>query len=493
MTKISTPTRWLILFLAIGTFLRLFRYYVAMPVWGDEAFVGLNIISRGYADLLKPLDYAQVAPPGFLLAERFVYLSLGMGEYAMRLIPMLAGLAALFLFAYWARLLATPAVAAVAVGIMAIGNYPVRYAVELKPYGIDMFASLVLLILATHYFLSKRPAWLIATIIAIPFCLFISFPAIFIAGAIGIALLANLNRKNLPLTALYGVVSVGFFLLLMKLTVTGQFNANKHAMTAYWSQAFPPANPRQFILWFLQTHTGNMFAYPFGARNGGSTVSFAAFLIGIAIFFRNRGRWLPILILAPFALNFIAAVFRRYPYGDSARVLQYLAPAIVLLIAVGFVQILDYFFKDDHKRRLAQQWLLSLLVAYGIYIFLYYVFHPYQTRPDLDARNLIQTFWQQVPPNATIAVLEPESEVQVNYQWYLRRGQDDHKIIWDADHNTEWQKSPGPLLVVTTQLRPALMDQLTTELRRPPTHHISANLRLGPKQAAPDHFESFTF
>ena len=107
MTKISTPTRSLILFLAIGTFLHssALRRPVC-PVWGDEAFVGLNIISRGYADLLKPLDYAQVAPPGFLLAT-LVYLSLGMGEYAMHSSPCSRAWPR-FLFAYWAAPFSPP-------------------------------------------------------------------------------------------------------------------------------------------------------------------------------------------------------------------------------------------------------------------------------------------------------------------------------------------------------------------------------------------------
>jgi hypothetical protein len=405
-------------------------------------------------------------------------------------------LAALLLFAYWARLLATPAVAAVAIGIMAVGNYPVRYAVELKPYGIDMFASLLLLVPATLYFLRKKNYWLIATIIVLPFCLFISFPAIFIAAAIGLALLADLPgkpKKQLAWTTIYAVVAIGCFLILMKLTITGQFDANRHAMTTYWSDAFPPSNPKSFLIWLLQVHTGNMFAYPYGAKNGGSIVSFVAFLVGITVFFRNRGSWLPILLLSPFALNFLAAILRRYPYGDSARVLQYLAPATVLLIAAGMVQILDFFFRQEPKRHAAFQWICLLLVCGGIYVFFYYVFHPYQTRPDWDARNLVRIFWKDAPPNATVAVLEDQNDVQVNFQWYLRLGQDGHTIIWDAQHDPSWQKTPGPLIVVTTMRQAGLGDQLTAQLGRSATNHVLSNLKLGPKQAAPDHFEAYTF
>src|SRR5208282_1898603 len=170
----------------------------------------------------------------------------------------------------------------------------------------------------------------------------------------------------------------------------------------------------------IEVHTGNMFAYPFGAKNGGSTISFLAFLVGIAVLFRGRGIWLSCILLGPFALNFLAAIFRRYPYGDSARILQHLGPATVLLIGVGVARLLDYFFREAQKRFKAQQILCCLLVGLGIYIFGYYVFHPYQTRPDADARNLVRSFWKQAPPESVVAVLEREADVQVNFQWYLR-------------------------------------------------------------------------
>ena len=101
-----------------------------MPFWGDEAFLGLNVIRRDYGDLLRPLDLAQVAPGLFLWIERFVYVHLGMSEWALRLPQMVAGIGALFLFWRWARLLARPLAAAMAVGIVAVGHYLVRYGVQ---------------------------------------------------------------------------------------------------------------------------------------------------------------------------------------------------------------------------------------------------------------------------------------------------------------------------------------------------------------------------
>ena len=483
-------------FLGIGIFLRVFRYAIDMPVWGDEAFIGLNIINRSFSQLLTPLDYAQVAPPGFLLGERAMYEWMGMGEYSMRLLPMLAGLGALVLFAYWARLLASPAAAAVAVGIMAVGNYPVRYAVELKPYGIDMLASLLLLVPGTLYFLRKSPGWLIVLIVVLPVCLTISFPAIFVAGGIGLALLIHLRgstRKILVVTIVYALVAALCFLILVKISVNGQFKATQRGMTVYWADAFPPSGFKRLAVWLIEVHTGNMFAYPFGAKNGGSVVSFLALAVGLGAIFRGRGVWLPCILLGPFVLNFIAAVLRRYPYGDSARVLQHLAPATVILIAVGVVWVIERFFPDSQRRAKALATLCWLLVALGGYIFLYYVFHPYQTRPDADARNLVRLFWRQVPADATVAVLEKRADVQVNFQWYLRAGEDGHDIVWDAGEDSSWHDRPGTVWVVTTQRRMNLGAELAAEMGRQPTAIVSQDVHLGPKQLPPDHFEVIEF
>ena len=64
--------KWLLIFLLLGILLRLLRWGLAMPVWGDEAAIGLNIIRRDYLDLLRPLDFSQVAPLLFLWIQRTV-------------------------------------------------------------------------------------------------------------------------------------------------------------------------------------------------------------------------------------------------------------------------------------------------------------------------------------------------------------------------------------------------------------------------------------
>src|SRR5271168_3925438 len=85
-------------FVLLGLLVRLVRYLVVYPIWHDEAFLAVNFLDRGYRDLLRPLDYAQVSPILFLWIELTVVRVLGFSEWSLRLFPAICGLASVILF-----------------------------------------------------------------------------------------------------------------------------------------------------------------------------------------------------------------------------------------------------------------------------------------------------------------------------------------------------------------------------------------------------------
>jgi len=61
-----------------------------------------NLINRSFAGLWQPLDWQQGAPVGFLMLQKSAITLLGTSEFAMRLIPLLAGISSLVLFFFLA-------------------------------------------------------------------------------------------------------------------------------------------------------------------------------------------------------------------------------------------------------------------------------------------------------------------------------------------------------------------------------------------------------
>jgi hypothetical protein len=52
--------------LSVGVLLRVIAYLKDRSMWFDEAMLAHNIVTRSFAGLVKPLDYAQGAPVGYL-------------------------------------------------------------------------------------------------------------------------------------------------------------------------------------------------------------------------------------------------------------------------------------------------------------------------------------------------------------------------------------------------------------------------------------------
>ena len=128
-----------------GCILRVVTFALNFPLWGDEAFVAVNLITRGYRDLLRPLDYGQICPLLFLWLELTAVKLFGFSEWSLRLIPTLCSVASVFLFAHMAGRVTRGPARLLAVAIFAVAYYPIRHGAEVKPYSTDLLAALILL------------------------------------------------------------------------------------------------------------------------------------------------------------------------------------------------------------------------------------------------------------------------------------------------------------------------------------------------------------
>ncbi len=322
--------RWIMVFLAVGVAARLIRYLLRFPLWGDEAMLTMNFLDRDYAGLMRPLNFHQVAPLLFLWIELTAVKLLGFHEWSLRLFPLLCSLASLFLFHRLARLLLRGTTLVLAVGVFAVTYSGLRYAAEMKPYGVDLMVSTLLLFLTVRWW--RQPddtRWLWALVAVVPLALGLSYPAVFVAGgvslAVGSVLLGMRSRRGWWIWAVYNLVLAGSFLAWYRLATGSQAGAELDVMGRMWDDTFPPRDSLlKLLAWLVQVHAGPLLAVPVGGDHWGSIGTTLLCLVAVGVLF-HKGRYrLLVLCSAPFALNLIAAAMRRYPYGGHMRLAMFL-------------------------------------------------------------------------------------------------------------------------------------------------------------------------
>jgi 4-amino-4-deoxy-L-arabinose transferase-like glycosyltransferase len=323
---------WIGLALVLAGFvLRLRQYLVNRSLWLDEAMLSDNIVSRSFGGLTQWLDYDQQAPIGFLWSQKISVLLFGNNEYALRLIPFLAGCAALVLMYALTRRL--PSLSGnTALALFSVSNTLVYYTSEAKQYILDAALALGLLVLFLH--LDER-GWnsrrhiLFGMVGAL--VLWFSHPAIFTLAGIGILLLIKAARqKSLPAlgwTLLTGGMWLAsfaaFYVFFLRRSVTAE------VLLDYWGDAFLPLSLRAGAWLVAAFNNYSIFA---AGLETPLILNFALALIGLILLARRAGPLAAALGL-PALLVLGASAVHAYPF--AGRMLLFLSPLIFILLAEG--------------------------------------------------------------------------------------------------------------------------------------------------------------
>ncbi|MCI0380298.1 MAG: glycosyltransferase family 39 protein [Gemmataceae bacterium] len=424
-----------------GLVWRTVRYALAFPIWGDESFVCVNLLDQTFGGLVGPLKVGQVAPILFWWGELAVYQILDSAEWALRLLPYLAGLAAVGLS--WPLLRrALPAPASLfAWSLLAVSYYPVRHAVEIKPYSFDLLFAVALMLCAVRFLETRATGWLAALTLVTPFALLGSYPAIFIVGAIGVALLPSVWRHPYASSrvwfALFGLFGAATFLGHFLLVARQQFDVEQAAgimVHSIWQDWFPPLDPGNFLVWLWQAHTGNMLAYPAGGPHGGSVATLLLCLVGAWAWWRGGNRTVLALIMLPFLFSLVAAILQKYPYAGSARLSQHLAPAICLLAGNGIAFLIGRLLPASQAR--AAYIVLFALGAFGLAGIARDLVQPYKTPAELWNRDFVRNLMENIGPEDQVVVFHPRGQVRPGIEWYLQ--QYPGRVAWQGE--VDWDR-----------------------------------------------------
>lgn len=322
----------------LGVALRLWQYGANASLWADEANLALNIIERSPRTILGPLDYRQVAPPGWLLLEKAAVAALGDGELVLRLVPLLGSLLALPLFWSVARRVLPPGAPPVlALGLLAVGIPFIDYAAQVKPYATDVVLAVALLGLALAVHDGGpgggRPLALGALGVVAPW---FSYPAMLVLAGLGVtlgglALRDRTRRLTGPLAAMgiaWAVSAVGA-LLWARSTLTPDDVAYLERFWGAWFWPWPPRSLRE-VGWPIARLT---------TVYGGGGLRYPA--PGVFLVLAVVGAWALIrrapahgwLVVGPILATFAAAALHRYPFAP--RLVLFLFPGFLLLTAAG--------------------------------------------------------------------------------------------------------------------------------------------------------------
>ncbi len=326
--------------LALGVLLRVRQYAGRRSLWLDELSVALNLATRDFLALLRPLDYNQTAPVLFLWVQELATRIGGFGELSLRLAPLLCGLLLLPVAWLAARRLLEPWAAVCAVLLLAVSPLLVWHANEVKPYAGDALASAAMLVLALRTLDAPgdRARWrwlLVGGIVA----LLGSTPAVFVLGGVALSLPLEpgvrrdalaLRRASGTLAAWAGTFAVVYLAFYRPVAQSG-------FMQRYWREEFLQIDAT--LPGALWREAMRLLEAAFLPYVEGSALTVAASIgvvlagIGALHTARRHGLSRAALLVAPLALAGLASLLRRYPM--EPRLFLFAVPPLALLLLQG--------------------------------------------------------------------------------------------------------------------------------------------------------------
>jgi hypothetical protein len=323
--------------LLLGIALRCRAYFGGTSLWLDEMLLARNILELSLSALLtEPLQLDQVAPRGFLLVEKISVLAFGANELALRLFPFVCSIGGLLLFWRLASRVLDRAGATIALALCAVGVPFIKFGAEVKQYGVDAAAAILLTLVAVEirHRPTSRTRLVAAGTLGVVVVWFSQASVVVMAG-IGLAISvdwvlsrnAQARRMLLITIPLWAVASVlGLLAGLHSMTP-----ATREFMHDFWAAGFVPSPVTSLVQlrWYWDRFV-SIFADPTVLRYQWPAVFALAALVGFAALWR-RNRSHALIVGTPLMVALVVATLHQYPF--RGRLTMYLVPS--LLLALG--------------------------------------------------------------------------------------------------------------------------------------------------------------
>jgi len=152
-----------ILITIVALIVRLKYCFLGIGINCDEASLALNIISRSYIDLFKPLEGQQVAPPMFLVMSKFVYLFVNIhknayfSDFLLRIVPLFFGVISVPAFGFLLLKIFNNKLTSIFGMFLLTYNYSaISYSCIFKQYSTELFITILIFLICLGINFEKR-------------------------------------------------------------------------------------------------------------------------------------------------------------------------------------------------------------------------------------------------------------------------------------------------------------------------------------------------
>ena len=338
--------------LLLGAVLRLRQYAGGRSLWLDEAFLAESLVLRGPAQLVsEPLANSQSAPLGWLLAVRASVVAFGESEQALRLVPLLFGLAALPLVWLVARRLLPALAVPVAVLLVAVHPLLVTYSNELKPYSADVAAVLLVVLLALRGEPGVRDRRLWAVTVAGAVVVWFSKIALLVMAAVSVVLVVRaLLRAGLPAALRTALVLAPWTVFGLAVVVLLTRLQRNQLLLDYWAPTFP-RGLTDLPAWLVR-RAQDLAVVPLEVT--APLLALVVVAIGVVRLARAQ-RGAAAVALAVVPAGVLVAAASAYPLAD--RLALWTVPLVALALAAAL---------PERVTRLTAPWLVVVAVALAV-------------------------------------------------------------------------------------------------------------------------------
>ncbi|QDV34185.1 glycosyltransferase family 39 protein [Tautonia plasticadhaerens] len=337
------PSTWAAVAIAVGVAFRVAEYVADRTMWMDEEALLANVSGRPIFEFGEPMTNSQMAPPGFLAIARAWVRVLGDSSYAIRLLPLCCGIAALFAIRGVAGRFTSALAVPIATAFCAASDDLIYYATEFKQYSSDLLIGLGCLWLGSGLMSGgwTRRRVVVSGALGVA-AAWLSHPSVFVlgavAGVVGLDAVVGRDWRRLAgamgLGLTWAVAFWGCFVVSDAMISPG----DREFLWTWWNFAFlplPPGSIGEAVQVFWQF--ANVFSNPggIGSPMGPRVTAILCvglFLVGSASLAARDWRR-ALLLLLPIALTMAASALGRYPF--HGRLLLVLIPSVLLPMSEG--------------------------------------------------------------------------------------------------------------------------------------------------------------